>query len=317
MRVCWHFVLTAIAAERPLHLDGISVYSLNSVGFVRKHAIETLIVNSTPAKPPFAQAWINLPSWIGEGLKGQRARAPGLTSTISGIPPFLVPFCASFSAPCGTGSLGPTPALSFGLGEIGTAGEPGMELAIRHKLQALGGDRGGKSRLFSPLQRSPSVAEPRIPSGALGTTLLPALFSSSSSQDAFQGFYGRRLGARQYSRSATGARLAESLQGDGGGSEDSASDNEGGGGNGQDSHDPVDERDESNGSTKDRREKKKDLRSMLDSPWGCETSFDCSASQICCDFVVVKFCCSNGLPIIGGLSPVYLPVPGRGKANEA
>ncbi|CAM9278674.1 unnamed protein product [Sphacelaria rigidula] len=319
VRVCWHFVLTAFAAERPLHLDGISVYSLNTVGIVRKHAIETLIVNGTPAKPPFAQAWINLPSWIGEGLKGQRARAPGLTSTISGIPPFLVPFCSPFSAPYGTGSLDPTPAFSFGVGGNGIGREPSMELAIRQKLRALSGGRGGRSLLFSPLPQSPfvAIAEQKTPSGALGTTLLPALLSTSSSRDAFQGLYGRRLGVPQYSRSATGVRLAESLQGDGGGSEGSASDNEVGGENGQDSPDPVDERDESNSNPHDEQGQKKGLWSMLDSPWGCETSFDCSPSQVCCDFVVVRFCCSNGLPITGGLSPVYLPIPGRGKGNEA
>lgn len=80
VRVSWNFVFDMRGTSRPLHVDGVSVYSLNVRGQVRKHVIEIIIVNGTPAKPPFAQAWINLPSWLAEGLKGGTA-VPGLSSS--------------------------------------------------------------------------------------------------------------------------------------------------------------------------------------------------------------------------------------------
>lgn len=80
VRVSWNFVLHMRAARRPLHVDGISIYSLNTRGKVRKHVVEVIVVNGEPAKPPFAEAWINLPSWLGNGLKRGTA-VPGLSST--------------------------------------------------------------------------------------------------------------------------------------------------------------------------------------------------------------------------------------------
>lgn len=85
VRVTWHFVLDATPmVARPIHVDGVSVYSLSSAGLVRRHDVETIIVNGTPVKPPFAQAWMQLPPWVTQGLNGGAAGAPGLT-TSSGI----------------------------------------------------------------------------------------------------------------------------------------------------------------------------------------------------------------------------------------
>ncbi|CAN0601616.1 unnamed protein product, partial [Ectocarpus sp. 12 AP-2014] len=46
-------------------------------------------------------------------------------------------------------------------------------------------------------------------------------------------------------------------------------------------------------------------------PLACETSFDCTGGYVCCDLVVVKICCSNGVmqrkP--GDLIPSLIPIP--------
>lgn len=51
--------------------------------------------------------------------------------------------------------------------------------------------------------------------------------------------------------------------------------------------------------------------------FGCDTSFDCSGGMVCCDFGLVKVCCSNGVrqPKFGDLVPSFIPIPGSGR-NE-
>ncbi|CAN0558918.1 unnamed protein product, partial [Ectocarpus sp. 12 AP-2014] len=76
VRVTWHLVLDATPmVARPVHLDGTSVYGLSTEGLVRRHDVETIIVNGTPVKPPFAQAWMQLPSWVTKGRSGGVAGA--------------------------------------------------------------------------------------------------------------------------------------------------------------------------------------------------------------------------------------------------
>ncbi|CAM9241888.1 unnamed protein product, partial [Phaeothamnion confervicola] len=66
VRVTWHVVAAMKSQrQRPLYLDGVSVYSLTDDGLVKSHVFETIIVNGTPVEPPFAYAWINLDSWLG------------------------------------------------------------------------------------------------------------------------------------------------------------------------------------------------------------------------------------------------------------
>lgn len=70
VRVTWHFVVdsTPIVA-RPLRLDGVSVYYLSTKGWVQKHKLETVMVNRTPVKPPLAQAWMHVSTWVPQGAK--------------------------------------------------------------------------------------------------------------------------------------------------------------------------------------------------------------------------------------------------------
>ena len=49
--------------------------------------------------------------------------------------------------------------------------------------------------------------------------------------------------------------------------------------------------------------------------FGCDTSFDCTGGMVCCDFGLVKVCCSNGVrqPKFGDLVPSLIPIPGSGR----
>lgn len=55
----------------------------------------------------------------------------------------------------------------------------------------------------------------------------------------------------------------------------------------------------------------------IDGPLGCETSWDCTGGYVCCDLLVVKICCSNGImqPKPGDLIPALTPIPGRGRTE--
>lgn len=63
--------------------------------------------------------------------------------------------------------------------------------------------------------------------------------------------------------------------------------------------------------------KKKDGWFGLQEKWECDTSFDCTGGMVCCDFLLVKVCCSNGIrqPKFGDLVPSLVPIPGKGR-NE-
>ncbi|GKY92889.1 hypothetical protein MPSEU_000258000 [Mayamaea pseudoterrestris] len=55
IRVSWHAVLIPkILLGRPLHVDGISYYQLDSEsGLIVEHKIENLVINNTPIQPPY------------------------------------------------------------------------------------------------------------------------------------------------------------------------------------------------------------------------------------------------------------------------
>lgn len=53
-------------------------------------------------------------------------------------------------------------------------------------------------------------------------------------------------------------------------------------------------------------------------PLECDTSFDCTGGLVCCDFLLVKVCCSNGIrqPKYGDIKPSLIPLPGRGRNDN-
>ena len=59
------------------------------------------------------------------------------------------------------------------------------------------------------------------------------------------------------------------------------------------------------------------IKGKKDKWFGCDTSFDCTGGMVCCDFGLIKVCCSNGMrqPKFGDLVPSLIPIPGSGR-NE-
>lgn len=239
VRVSWSFVLHMRAATRPLHVDGISIYSLNVRGKVRKHVVEIIIVNGEPAKPPFAKAWINLPSWLAEGLKGG-ATVPGLS--------------ASRGLGVDTGEL----TSSFSAWNAPHGPESPISLAQQ---------RASASRRFE----------------------LPA--DRAITEGVAEGLGGNELTRNDLRDNHDVAPTDESwgpgIQG------------------------KVEPTSKEQGPEKS--SKKKGFWPITDIPGGCETSWDCEANKVCCDLMVVKVCCTNGVmqPRGDELIPLLTPIPRR------
>lgn len=54
IRVSWNAVLHPKLGNKPLYVDGISLYTLDAPsGKITEHKIENLIINSRPATPPY------------------------------------------------------------------------------------------------------------------------------------------------------------------------------------------------------------------------------------------------------------------------
>lgn len=274
--MCWHFVLDCTpVVSRPLHVDGISVYSLSIKGFVRRHDIETIIVNGTPAKPPFAKAWINLPAWVSKGLVGGAA-APGLSSSIGAV-------------------LGATsPEVGAALFTERTRGESGL-CRIKWACFSMRGFDWNEFSLFA----------------------LPALVGASAASFGVRGWQGgnrcaspERLGGQVVSRGQKTPTGSSERSGDGPApstKDDDEGENKDGDGDDEDKKTPP-----------KRQQKKKGFWPIeIDGPLGCETSWDCSGGYVCCDLIVVKICCSNGVmqPKPGDLIPALRPIPGRGRTD--
>eukprot|EP00903_Cladosiphon_okamuranus_P013548 g12620.t1 len=296
VRVTWHFVLDATPmVARPIHVDGVSVYSLSTEGLVRRHDVETIIVNGTPVKPPFAQAWMQLPPWVTQGLSGGAAGAPGAPglTTSSGIV---------------GGGGGGSRRRSINGGRLRLpvmpSGYEGTALAFQG-LATVAGRRRWDGGVASSGVGSESVlaAAERATSFGLGLR-----FSSSDSSGTRGGVW--RASSEKAGGEGTSSRSREGGEGEAEGRSDSK--DEESGGTGTRTHSGR------GNETKNRKKKKKKLWPIeYDGPLACETSFDCTGGYVCCDLLVVKICCSNGVmqrkP--GDLIPSLIPIPGRGR-NE-
>lgn len=244
VRVTWNFVLQLKARQRPIHVDGISAYHINSEGLAYRHELETVIVNGTPVEPPFAYAWINLPAWVS---RGAGAKAAGVGAGVGAMPASngIVTQASRFD-----GGNGRSLELDMGVGA-----------------------------LLSAAQTDPELREEFM-------STLTVLMASDASENLGTG--------------------GEPGGGGGGGAE-------GGSGGG-------DEKVAAPAADKKVREvkgKKKQGWFGLQDNLECDTSFDCTGGMVCCDFLLVKVCCSNGIrqPKFGDLIPSLVPIPGRGR-NE-
>lgn len=296
----WHFIFDATRViARPMHVDGISVYSLNAKGLVRRHDLETIIVNGTPAKPPFAQAWLHPPSWITKGLSGGVA-APGLSSYSSG------------GVGGGVDDVGGLGAISFF--RSGSDGRGGDAAAV---LAPLGFPSGWRS---SP---------PALPGAAIVAGMVAAT-RVRKPPPARTGF-GFDRGALWASSEGVGAREGEGEgegfeevlegylpRGNGGGEVET-----GEGGDGGEARDSGGKKAPAKNTLTEKKDKEKKKKKKgfwpieYDGPLGCETSWDCTGGYVCCDLLVVRICCSNGVmqrkP--GDLIPILTPIPGRGRTE--
>ncbi|CAM9300223.1 unnamed protein product, partial [Discosporangium mesarthrocarpum] len=169
VRFNWNLVIGVRGRMKPLYVDGISVYTIDTDGLISQHDLETIVVNGTPVEPPFAYAWINLPAWISQPQTGQVAGGPGIAH----------PF---------------------------------------------------------DLQHQELITDVGV------------IMSSDAAEDVEP----KPKGMRQQ---------------------------------------------------RDQRKKKKGWGWSMDLPNSCDTSFDCSNGQVCCDFKVVKMCCSNGIRV-----PEFIPL---------
>lgn len=300
VRVTWHFVFDATRViARPVHVDGISVYSLDAKGLVRRHDVETIIVNGTPAKPPFAQAWLHPPSWITKGLNGGVA-APGLSSYSSG----------SVGGGVGdVGGVGGVGAASFF--RSGSGGWGGDAAAVLAPLGFPAGWRSYPPALDGAAIVAGMVAAARVrkpPPARTGFGFDGGVLWASSEgvgagegegegfEEVMEGYLPRRK------------RGEEVETGEGGEARDS----------GSKKAPAKNTLTEQKDNKKKKKKKKKGFWPIeYDGPLGCETSWDCTGGYVCCDLLVVRICCSNGVmqrkP--GELIPALTPIPGRGRTE--
>lgn len=229
VRVTWHMVLSLRARQRPVYVDGISVYHINNQGNANRHELETVIVNGIPVEPPFAYAWINLPAWVAQGSMVRK--------------PVPMPFPISVTSSYVEHQVTDPRALLVGF-------ESEMDM----------------SELVNVYQSNPDVRE----------DFMRALTTLEATADLPDG----------------GA--AEGDQGGQAKDEDTAA--------------PA-----SSAPQKVRKIKQRQSWFGGANPLECDTSFDCAGGLVCCDFLLVKVCCSNGIrqPKYGDLIPKLVPIPGR------
>ncbi|CAM9942249.1 unnamed protein product [Ectocarpus fasciculatus] len=268
---------------RPVHLDGTSVYGLSTEGLVRRHDVETIIVNGTPVKPPFAQAWMQLPSWVTQGRSGGVAGAPGMITVSS------------------RGVWG-------GVDDVN--GRSGGNFERRTPVEV-----SGTAMAFQGLAGVRAASTTRRRKGELAMVGFDASSRSSGGNDGG--------GMMIWKASSEGAGGGSAESGEDRGASSSPPPPPGGmGGSDQDKDDTSRRGDTKNNETNLARNKgKKKKKGMwpmdYKGPLACETSFDCTGGYVCCDLVVVKICCSNGVmqrkP--GDLIPSLIPIPGRGRTE--
>lgn len=306
VRVIWHFVLDTRPVARPLHIDGISVYILNSQGLVRRHDIETIVVNGTPVKPPFAH--ISLPAWVSAGLPGG-ASAPGLT-TWSGGGGAVATVDAGCSIYSGRYAVGASSYLHLN----GQKEVPRFRAPFFASPPAAAWRWSALQLLQSAFLSSGAVLQSQAAQFEMASA---SVLRSPTQGSALRGRHSSNVGTFPAASDGLGAtREGSAEQGEGSSSrteEGEENDNDG-------AESSKKDKKKDNGkktSEKKKKKKKKGFWPIADGPWGCETSWDCTGGYVCCDLILIKICCSNGImqPKEGDLIPVLLPIPGRGRTE--
>ena len=249
VRVTWNMVLQLKARQRPIYVDGISAYHINSDGLAYRHELETVVVNGRAVEPPFAYAWINLPAWVSRGVVAK---------------------------PAGAGAALPTPHASATAGAGAAAAQHQFEQQGELELADI-----GVSAMLDAARTDPELRGDYM--NALSKVLMmDADGSAESSEGATSGGGGDGKDAAASAAAATAAANMKRAQAE----KEKA---KGGGG----------------------------WFGSKGAELACETSWDCTGGMVCCDFVLLKVCCSNGIrqPKFGELIPSLVPIPGRGR-NE-
>lgn len=245
VRVTWNMVLQLKARQRPIYVDGISAYHINSDGLAYRHELETVVVNGRAVEPPFAYAWINLPAWVSRGVVAKPAAA---------------------------GPALPTPHASAAAAQQQQFEQQGeLELADV-----------GVGAMLNAARTDPELRGDYM--NALSKVLMmdtDGTAAESSEAGGAGGADGDR--AKDAATAAATATAAANMK-------------------------------------RARAEKEKKKGGWFGSKGAelvCETSWDCTGGMVCCDFVLLKVCCSNGIrqPKFGELIPSLVPIPGRGR-NE-
>eukprot|EP00903_Cladosiphon_okamuranus_P016636 g15344.t1 len=238
VRVTWNMVLQLKARQRPIYVDGISVYHINSDGLAYRHDLETVVVNGRAVEPPFAYAWINLPAWVSRGVVAKPAALP-------------TPHATQHFEQQGELEL-----------ELADTGVSAMLDAARTDPELRGDYINALSRVLM-MDADGGAAESR---GDEGTA---------------RGADGEDVAAASRAKAIADANMKRALA--------EKEKQKGGGGGWFGSKGEI----------------------------VCETSWDCTGGMVCCDFVLLKVCCSNGIrqPKFGELIPSLVPIPGRGR-NE-
>lgn len=242
VRVTWNMVLQLKARQRPIYVDGMSAYHINSDGLAYRHDLETVVVNGRAVEPPFAYAWINLPAWVSRGAVGK---------------------------PAGAGAALPTPQFE--------ERRPQLELELA--------DMG-----------------------------VGAMLDAARTDPELRGDYMKVL-STVLMMDTDGAAAAESGGGVGGADGDSDGD-----AGAEDAAADAAAKKRAAVAAKAALEEEKKKGGWFGSKGAeltCETSWDCTDGMVCCDFVLLKVCCTGGIrqPKFGELIPSLVPIPGRGR-NE-
>lgn len=255
VRVTWNMVLVLKARQRPMHVDGISAYHINSDGNVYRHELETVVVNGTPVEPPFAYAWINLPAWVA---------SPG-SKQPSAIP-----------APYANGIVS--------LNKLFVSGPLDVDEFMDNKNDV----DIAMNDLMGTYQTDPEVREDFIKT----LTVLASSVDESPATSKMVDMVTRSGGGDGSSGSSKVVTKAS--------------------------------KDEADDAIATAPRKARPIQDKKDGGWfglqgpmECETSWDCTGGMVCCDYLLVKLCCSNGIrqPKFGDLIPSLVPIPGKGR-NE-